>query len=108
MRKRSWLWAPLAASTGLARQDLQRQPCVRAIVVAARRRDAGHVLDAGDQPVERDDYSGDKPLDARVRDVRQGPDGYIYISVERDLQNGPGSARLTEDGSIIRIEPLLN
>jgi len=45
------------------------------------------------------------PLDARVRDVRQGPDGNIYVAVERDLQFGPGSARLTEDGSILRIEP---
>ena len=45
------------------------------------------------------------PLDARVRDVRQGPDGNIYIVVERDLQSGPGSARLTPNGSILRIEP---
>jgi glucose/arabinose dehydrogenase len=45
------------------------------------------------------------PLDVRVRDVRQGPDGYIYLAVERDLQGGPGSARLTPNGSILRIEP---
>jgi glucose/arabinose dehydrogenase len=45
------------------------------------------------------------PLDARVRDVRQGPDGYIYVAVERDLQSGPGSAQLTPNGSILRIEP---
>ncbi len=45
------------------------------------------------------------PLDARVRDVRQGPDGNVYIAVERDLQAGPGSARLTPNGSILRIEP---
>jgi glucose/arabinose dehydrogenase len=44
-------------------------------------------------------------LDLRVRDVRQGPDGYIYLAVERDLQQGPGSARLTPDGAILRIEP---
>lgn len=44
-------------------------------------------------------------LDVRVRDVRQGPDGYIYLAVERDLQLGPGSARLTPNGSILRIEP---
>lgn len=46
------------------------------------------------------------PLDARVRDVRQGPDGYLYLAVERDLQAGPGSARLTPNGSILRIEPV--
>jgi glucose/arabinose dehydrogenase len=44
-------------------------------------------------------------LDARVRDVRQGPDGFIYVLVERDLQGGPGSAQLTPTGSILRIEP---
>ena len=27
-------------------------------------------------------------LDARVRDVRQGPDGYLYLAVERDQQGG--------------------
>jgi len=47
------------------------------------------------------------PLDARVRDVRQGPDGNIYLAIERDLQFGPGSARLTPDGSILRIEHVL-
>ncbi len=45
------------------------------------------------------------PLDARVRDVRQGPDGNIYIAVSRDQQSGPGSARLTPNGSVLRIEP---
>jgi glucose/arabinose dehydrogenase len=48
------------------------------------------------------------PLDARVRDVRQGPDGYLYLAVERDQQGGPGSARLTPNGSILRIEPAKN
>jgi glucose/arabinose dehydrogenase len=45
------------------------------------------------------------PLDARVRDVRQAPDGSIYVLVERDQQFGPGSARQTPNGSILRIEP---
>jgi glucose/arabinose dehydrogenase len=44
-------------------------------------------------------------LDARVRDVRQGPDGDLYLAVERDQQSGPGSAKLTANGSILRIEP---
>jgi glucose/arabinose dehydrogenase len=47
-------------------------------------------------------------LDARVRDVRQGPDGYLYLAIERDQQSGPGSARLTPTGSILRIEPAKN
>ena len=44
-------------------------------------------------------------LDARVRDVRQGPDGFLYLAVERDQQSGPGSTKLTPNGSILRIEP---
>jgi glucose/arabinose dehydrogenase len=44
-------------------------------------------------------------LDARVRDVRQGPDGYLYLAVERDQQSGPGSTKLTPNGSILRVEP---
>ena len=47
-------------------------------------------------------------LDARFRDVRQGPDGYLYLAVERDQQSGPGSAKLTPNGSILRIEPAKN
>ena len=42
---------------------------------------------------------------ARARDVRQAPDGTIYLAVERDTQLGPGSTRLTPTGSILRITP---
>lgn len=45
------------------------------------------------------------PLDVRVRDVRQGPNGDLYLAVERDAQLGPGSAHLMPTGSILRIEP---
>jgi aldose sugar dehydrogenase len=44
-------------------------------------------------------------LDARVRDVRQAPDGSIYIAVERDTQQGPGSTRQSLTGSVLRIAP---
>jgi aldose sugar dehydrogenase len=47
-------------------------------------------------------------LDARVRDVRQGPDGNLYLAVERDQQGGPGSTKLTPNGSILKIEPAKN
>jgi glucose/arabinose dehydrogenase len=47
-------------------------------------------------------------LDARVRDVRQGPDGNLYLAIERDQQSGPGSAKQTPNGSILRIEPAKN
>ena len=45
------------------------------------------------------------PLDARIRDMRQAPDGTIYIAVERDTQLGPGSTKLTPTGSIMRLTP---
>lgn len=43
-------------------------------------------------------------LDLRFRDVRQGPDGYLYVLTEKTGQNGPGSARDTPDGMVLRIE----
>ena len=57
----------------------------------------------GPQPERRESMLTE--LDARVRDVRQGPDGYLYLAVERDQQSGPGSARLTPNGSSLRVEP---
>ena len=39
------------------------------------------------------------PLHLRVRDVQQGPDGFIYVATERTFQ---GDAL---DGSVLRIEP---
>ena len=32
----------------------------------------------------------------------------VYLAVERDQQSGPGSARLTPNGSILRVEPAKN
>ena len=45
------------------------------------------------------------PIDARVRDVRQAPDGSIYIAIERDTQEGPGSTRASQTGAVLRIDP---
>ena len=39
------------------------------------------------------------PLHERIRDVQQGPDGYIYVTTER--ASGGNSA----DGNLLRIEP---
>jgi glucose/arabinose dehydrogenase len=39
------------------------------------------------------------PLHQRVREVQEGPDGYIYVATERTFQ---GDAI---DGSVLRIEP---
>jgi glucose/arabinose dehydrogenase len=43
-------------------------------------------------------------LGVRIRDVRQGPDGYIYIATEEPT-NGPGSTRDVPTGTVLRIEP---
>lgn len=40
------------------------------------------------------------PLDLRIRDVEQGPDGYIYVATEGSIR---GDA---VDGSVLRIEPV--
>ena len=45
------------------------------------------------------------PLDARFRDVRQAPDGTVYVAVERDTQLGPGSTKLAPTGAVMRIAP---
>jgi len=39
------------------------------------------------------------PLDIRVRDVAQGPDGYIYVATEQATGGGA-------DGMVLRIEPV--
>jgi glucose/arabinose dehydrogenase len=39
------------------------------------------------------------PLDIRVRDVRQGPDGFIYVATEGAIRGD------TPDGMVLRIEP---
>jgi glucose/arabinose dehydrogenase len=49
-------------------------------------------------------------LDVRVRDVRQGPDGYIYVATEKAWEGTTPDGRregLTDpsNGTILRIEP---
>jgi glucose/arabinose dehydrogenase len=39
------------------------------------------------------------PLQMRIRDVQQSPDGYIYVATERR------SAGNDADGAVLRIEP---
>jgi glucose/arabinose dehydrogenase len=39
------------------------------------------------------------PLGIRIRDVQQGPDGYLYIATEKRSQGSD------PDGMILRIEP---
>jgi glucose/arabinose dehydrogenase len=39
------------------------------------------------------------PLHQRIRDVQQGPDGYIYVATERAIRGD------SADGTVLRIEP---
>ncbi len=49
-------------------------------------------------------------LDVRIRDVRQGPDGYIYVATEkateRTTPDGRRDAPDPANGTILRIEPV--
>ena len=40
------------------------------------------------------------PLQERIRDVQQSPDGYIYVATER------ASGGNASDGTVLRIEPV--
>jgi glucose/arabinose dehydrogenase len=40
------------------------------------------------------------PLDIRIRDVRQGPDGNLYVATEK-VSGGTAA-----DGTVLRIEPV--
>jgi glucose/arabinose dehydrogenase len=40
-----------------------------------------------------------RPLNVRVRDVQQSPDGYLYVATELR------SAGTAADGTVLRIEP---
>ena len=48
------------------------------------------VLDANGAVTLREEVAAVKALGKRIRDVRQGPDGWLYL--------------LTDDGRIVRIE----
>ncbi len=39
------------------------------------------------------------PLQQRIRDVVQGPDGYLYVATEKSIRGK------TSDGAVLRIEP---
>jgi glucose/arabinose dehydrogenase len=49
-------------------------------------------------------------LDVRIRDVRQGPDGFIYVATEkateRTTPDGRRDAPDPANGTILRIEPV--
>jgi len=99
-------WAPAISPSSLLIYDGDRFPLWRGhFFIGAL---GGQQLQrvAFDQPLQAERRESMLvQLDVRVRDVRQGPDGNLYLAVSRDQQLGPGSARLTPNGSLLRIEP---
>jgi glucose/arabinose dehydrogenase len=86
------VWTPSVAPSGLAVYEGDRFPAWKGDLLAGalRDRDVRRVdLDAGGKVV------GEEVLEigARVRDVRVGPDGLVYVLTDED------------DGRIIRLEP---
>jgi glucose/arabinose dehydrogenase len=86
-------WTPSIAPSGMAFYDSDRFPGWRGdLFVGALK----------DRHLRRIDLEGDKvrgqeklllPLEERIRDVRTGPDGYLYVLTDSD------------DGRLIRLEP---
>lgn len=87
-------WQPVsAAPSGLAFYSGDKFPEWRGNVFAGALAGATLwriVLDANDRVASREEVAVVKSLGKRIRDVRQGPDGWLYL--------------LTDDGKIVRIE----
>jgi glucose/arabinose dehydrogenase len=45
-------------------------------------------------------------LDARVRDVVQGPDGYLYVATEKRTEGSGQTSDVDPNGTILRLEPV--
>jgi glucose/arabinose dehydrogenase len=45
-------------------------------------------------------------LDARFRDVVQGPDGYLYVATEKRTEGSGQTSDVDPNGMILRIEPV--
>jgi len=45
-------------------------------------------------------------LGQRIRDVREGPDGFLYILTDHETVAGDPRASASERGMILRIEPV--
>jgi len=101
------LWWPSIAPSGIAFYDGDRFPAwqgnlfVGAMMVG-RLRGTGHleriVFNARGDEVRREWLLAD--LKQRVRDVRVGPDGYIYVLTEQQTRLG------ADPGTLMRIEPV--
>ena len=88
------VWTPAIAPSGLAVYDGDRYPGWRGNLFAGGLVSRQvHRLVPGRQGTVAEQQQ--IPIGARVRDVRQGPDGWLYV-----LTDGAG------DGELLRIEPI--
>lgn len=90
-------WTPSIAPSGLTIYNGDKFPAwngdllVGALVLQHLRR-----VDLQDGKVVGQEQFNEGPLDARIRDVRTGPDGYVYLTTE--TRDGLG-------GKVLRLEP---
>lgn len=93
-------WVPSIAISGLAFYTGDRFPAWKGNVFVGamfegRTRGTGHLqritLNEQGRPIQREPILTD--LRQRIRDVRQGPDGYLYVLTDED------------NGALLRIEP---
>ena len=68
-------------------------------LLASRREDLGHYLFIRARATSEPREGLLIALQQRIRDVVQGPDGYIYVATEKGLRGN------TADGMVLRIEP---
>lgn len=100
-------WVPAISPSGLMFYTGDRFPRWKGHVFLAAMSGQQVLRVAFNQPMPQQERRESLliPLDRRFRDVRQGPDGYIYVASEKDGQGGPGSVTGAADGMILRIEP---
>jgi len=89
-----WVWTPAIAPSGLAIDRGDRYPGWSGNLFAGGlvSRDVRRIRLQADGTVESEEAI---PIGARVRDVRQGPDGYLYV-----LTDSP------DQGQLLRLEPV--
>lgn len=86
------VWTPAQAPSGLLHYTGDKFPAWRGDLFsgALKRKEVRRIdLDAAGRPVAQEKF----PLGARVRDVRQGPDGFIYVLTDE------------RDGRLLRLVP---
>lgn len=103
------LWIPSVAPSGLEVYTGDKFPAWKGnvFVASGRRGEINRtgglervVLNAKLEELRRESLLTD--LHLRVRFVRQGPDGLLYVLVEQEQQMGGGS---DEDSAVLRLEP---